>query len=424
METRANNIIVGAFVLVSFLVGLVFLVWISRAGDTGPKKQFYIVFSGSVQGLSVGSAVLFNGLRVGEVTEIRINPGNRSEIRARIIVDDLTPVKRNTRVRLTYQGLTGIAAIELSGGTDQAENLIPGSDGVPPALFAEQSFVQNLMEAAPDTLARINGVIARVNDIVSENQAPIRETIHNAEVFSEALAKNSDKIETLVGDASNAARNISELAKRLDTVLENVDPDKLSQIVDNVAQISASIAAERDKFAGIIADVQRAAKNIADLGEDVRPILGKANELLSAVDTQAVQRSVQNIERFADSLGAQSDRVGKLADDANELMESLKRSGKNIEAFTGSESTRGLINEISDTAQSIKRAADSLNERIASIGTGLQRFTDGGLRDLQNLINDGRRTITNVDRVMRDVERNPQQFIFGRPGVPEYNGRR
>lgn len=431
METRANNILIGAFVLAGFALAVAFGVWIARTGDAGPKKQFFVVFAGSVQGLGVGGSVLFNGLRVGEVNEIRINPGNRSEIRARITVDELTPVKRDTRVRLTYQGLTGVAAIELSGGTEQAGDLVPGADGVPPAMFSERSFVQNILEGGQDTLSRVNSVIQRIDDLVQNNQAAVTATVRNIQSFSEALAQNNQAVSTMLADASIAARRVADLAARLEAVAEAVDPRRVGEIVDGMATIMNTLAEQREQLRRFVEDASRAARNVADASDRLPATLQRADDILAAIDPAAVrrsvegvERSVQNIERFAGAVGAESDRVKRIMDDAGEVAAALRRAAGSIENFAGSVGGEGgaggAINEITETARSIRTAAENLDRRVSQIAGNLDRFTGPGLRDLQNLVADGRRTLGNMDRVMRDLERNPQQFIFGRSGVPEF----
>lgn len=518
METRANNILVGAFVLAGIALALAFAVWIARTGETGPRKLFYVVFQGSVQGLSVGGSVFFNGLRVGEVTEIRVNPGNRSEIRARINVDALTPVKRDSRVRLTYQGLTGVAAIELSGGTERAGDLVPGTDGVPPALFAENSFVQNILEGGQDTLSRVNAVIARVEDIVLQNQENIAATLKNIRDFSEALSQNSPAVATLLSDASIAARRLADLSARLEAISNSIDPARVGEIVDNTASVTAAIANqreaigaaiadasraanalaetaeqlrpgaqrmteilaavdpqtvsrtldgldrsaqgvarvteaidpervrrtvesvesiattlanERERIASVVQDVGAAARNVASASERLTPVVTRVDELLQAVDAESirrtvasVERSTRDIERFANTIGNESATVQTIIKEANEVVASLRRSAGSVEELAtslgGQNGAGGVLQEFTETARSIRTVAESLDRRIGSVTSGLSRFTDTGLRDLQALITDGRRTIGNVDRALRDIERNPQQFIFGRSGVPEF----
>lgn len=398
METKANNAVVGAFVVVSLLIAALLLIWISRSGGTGSRRPFYVVFSGSVQGLSVGSSVLFNGLRVGEVSELGINPGNRSEIRARVLVDDLAPVKRNTRARLASLGFTGVASIEFFGGTDTAENLDPGPDGVAPAIFAERSFVQNLLEGGADTLGRVNNVIAKVEDTVGQAQAPINNTLKNVETFSDALAKNSDGIGTLIADLSVAARRIADLSTQLQNVADAIDPARVREIVDGVAAVVSALADEREKISTLVSDASSAARSIAVAADKLQPGIEKATSLLSAIDPDSVGRSVQSLER-------------NLA---------------NTEKFTKglSESSDRIIGDVSQAAKSIRATAENLDKRIEQLSGNLNRFTGAGLTDLQAFVNDGRRTISTVDRFLREVERNPQQFVFGRPGAPEFSGRR
>jgi phospholipid/cholesterol/gamma-HCH transport system substrate-binding protein len=434
METRANNILIGAFVLVGMALAVAFWVWIARTGDTGPKKQFFVVFSGSVQGLGVGGSVLFNGLRVGEVNEIRINPGNRSEIRARITVDELTPVKRDTRVRLTYQGLTGVGAIELSGGTEQAGDLVPGADGVPPAMFAERSFVQNILEGGQDTLSRVNSVIQHIDDLVQSNQAAISATVRNIQGFSEALTQNNQAVSTMLADASIAARRVADLSARLEAVAEAIDPRRVGEIVDGMATIVNTLAEQREQLRRFVDDVSRAARNIAEASDRLPATVQRVDEIFAAVDPASVQRSVegversvQNIERFAGAVGAESDRVKRIIDEAGEVVAALRRAAGSVENVAGSVGggeggAGGVVNEITETARSIRAAAENLDRRVSQIVGNLDRFTGPGLRDLQSLVADGRRILGNMDRVMRDLERNPQQFIFGRSGsgVPEF----
>lgn len=398
METKANNAVVGAFVVVSLFVAAMFLVWVSRTSNTGAKRPFYVVFSGSVQGLSVGGAVLFNGLRVGEVAELGINPGNRSEIRALVQVDDLAPVKRNTRARLSSAGFTGVASIEFFGGTDTAEDLISGTDGVPPAIFAERSFVQNLLEGGADTLSRVNSVVAKVEDTVTQSQAPINNTLKNVETFSDALAKNSDAIGTLIADLSIAARRIADLSQQLQTISEAIDPARVKEFVDGAAAVTTALADQREKISALVSDAGLAARNIAAAADKLQPGIERATAILEAVDPQTVGRSVDSLERN---------------------LANAEKATKNF-----ADGSDRLIEDISAATKSIRATAENLDKRLDQISANLNRFSDKGLTDLQSFINDGRRTVSTMDRLLRQVERNPQQFVFGRPGVPEYRGQR
>src|SRR6218665_4074009 len=103
METRAPFVIVGAFVL-AVIVGVCgFVYWLNNAGAVGRRATYQIAFEGSVPGLLTGAAVLFNGIRVGEVTSLRLDPKRPQAVAATIAVAIDTPVRKDTKVGLDFQ---------------------------------------------------------------------------------------------------------------------------------------------------------------------------------------------------------------------------------------------------------------------------------------------------------------------------------
>ena len=116
METRAPFVIVGAFVLAAIAAVFGFVYWLHNTGGLGPRTTYHVQFEGSVPGLLVGAAVLFNGIRVGEVTDLGLAPDNPRRVNATISVASTTPVRADTKVGLEFQGLTGVPVIALEGG--------------------------------------------------------------------------------------------------------------------------------------------------------------------------------------------------------------------------------------------------------------------------------------------------------------------
>ena len=117
METRANHVLVGSFVLALVAAAVVAALWLSKIELDRTQVRFLIYFQGNVTGLNIGSAVRYRGVPVGNVIDIRIDPENVERVRVLIEVTDDTPVKRDTIASLGIQGITGIAFIQLSGGT-------------------------------------------------------------------------------------------------------------------------------------------------------------------------------------------------------------------------------------------------------------------------------------------------------------------
>src|SRR6266540_1573335 len=146
METRAPYVVVGAFVLAAIAAVFGFVYWLHNSGGLGPRASYHVQFEGSVPGLLVGATVLFNGIRVGEVTNLGLAPDNPRRVNATISVAATTPVRSDTRVGLEFQGLTGVPVIALEGGMQVAKT------GEVPTLVADPGAGQGMTQAARDAL--------------------------------------------------------------------------------------------------------------------------------------------------------------------------------------------------------------------------------------------------------------------------------
>ena len=185
METRAPYAVIGAFVLAAMIAVFGFVYWLNNTGGLGPRTAYHVQFDGPVPGLMVGAGVLFNGIRVGEVTELSLVPDNPRRVNAAISVATTTPVRADTKVGLEFQGLTGVPVIALEGGKQTA------SSGAIPTLIAAPGAGRSMTEAARDALSRVDSVL-------SENAEPLKDTIANLKVFSEGLARNTGKLDGII----------------------------------------------------------------------------------------------------------------------------------------------------------------------------------------------------------------------------------
>jgi phospholipid/cholesterol/gamma-HCH transport system substrate-binding protein len=284
METRANYVVIGLFTLAVIAGAFAFVNWFSNLGSTTARSPYKITFQNNVSGLRAGSAVLFNGIRVGEVSELRLNAADPKQVMVVLAVDRNTPIRSDTSVGLEFQGLTGIASVALRGGSPQSPLPAKDADGVP-VLAADPSATQDVVQAAREALRQLTAM-------VSDNQEALHNSLANLEVFTNSLRDNAD---------------------RLDRVMAGVE-----------------------------------------------------------------------------NLSGGPDKPGELA----------------------------------EAARSVRAAADNLQKRTNEISAGLTRFTGSGLREWSQLATDGRRTLSQVDRTVRNLDRNPQRLIFGGgSSIPDYNGR-
>jgi phospholipid/cholesterol/gamma-HCH transport system substrate-binding protein len=191
MEVRAHYILIGSFTL-AVIVGLfTFVYWIKNVGGLGQRAIYQIQFEQPVAGLTVGSSVLFNGVRVGAVTELALDTADPKRVMVSMSLDPAIPVRADTQVDISYQGFVGAPAIALKGGEASAPRLA-SQDHRPPVLMAPPDVGQNLTESARATLHNID-------EILTENKKPLNTAINGFSTFADMLGRNSQRLEDIIG---------------------------------------------------------------------------------------------------------------------------------------------------------------------------------------------------------------------------------
>jgi phospholipid/cholesterol/gamma-HCH transport system substrate-binding protein len=243
MEIRARYTLMGVFTLAVILMIFAFVYWLHNGGGLGERRDVRIVFGNSVSGLLPGSAVYFNGIRVGEVTRLSLQPDNPAELQATAAIDPQTPLRTDTRVGLDFQGLTGVAVITLSGGSSSAASLFgQGSDM--PMLVAAPDTGRSLTAAAQDALQRLR-------NILDDSAQPLHATLDNVKTFSDALARNADRVdgvmaglERMTGGAGKLKGPTFDLVPATEFPQDVKAPDKQLAI----AELTAPALLDNDKI--------------------------------------------------------------------------------------------------------------------------------------------------------------------------------
>jgi phospholipid/cholesterol/gamma-HCH transport system substrate-binding protein len=190
MEIRARYFLMGIFVVAVTAAVFGFIYWLHAGGGLSARVAYGIRFDNTVAGLRAGSAVLFNGMRVGEVTDLRIDLENPRQVLATVMVDRKTPVRADTQVDIEVQGLMGAPSVALKGGEAGSSPLI-ASGSQAPTLVATPAAGQDTMQAAREALRRLN-------EILNDNADPFKGAIANINTFSGALARNSDRLDNIL----------------------------------------------------------------------------------------------------------------------------------------------------------------------------------------------------------------------------------
>lgn len=442
METRANYALIGVFTLAVIAAAFGFVYWFSGSDRAQARLAVRVVFSGSVSGLSKGSIVTFNGIRVGDVTETRLLPEDPRRVTATIEVERTTPIRTDTRARLELTFLTGVSTIALVGGEPGAPALTPGPGQPLPTIFADRSDFQDLVESARAIARRADDVLERIDRVVADNEGAIGRTMSNVERFSDALNQNAPAMGRFMEQVGQAAERIGPLAAKLeglttnvDDLVKSVDRQRIASIVQNTENFTKALGENRQVIGSALQDVASLAKRLNESAPKLDTALTEVANLAKAVDSTKVNRILDNTDKFTLALGNSSKDVELGVKEARSLAEKLNRSADKVdgvlkaaENFLGSAAGsegKSTFGEIREAARSIRVLADNLDKRTADITTSLSRFTGAGRREVEAVSSDGRRTLNDVSRAVRTIERNPQSVIFGaKPTIPEYSGQR
>jgi len=211
METRAHHLMIGSFAIGISVLTVLFLMWIGKFEFSRQYAVYMLRFEGSVSGLSKAADVLYNGIKVGEVTKLELDPQQPSHVLVYIQVERMAPVKTDSYASLETQGLTGVAAIQLAGGTKNAKAIVPKEGQDYPEIETRRSVFQQLFAGAPELINRGNAVLDRLTTFLNpDNQEKFGMTIQHVERLTNNLATASNKFDSI---ASNLDKIIAGDAK-------------------------------------------------------------------------------------------------------------------------------------------------------------------------------------------------------------------
>ena len=205
----------------------------------------------------------------------------------------------------------------------------------------------------------------------------------------------------------------------------------MKKSVDDLNAFTTSLGDKQGAVQSTFADAATLAKRLNDTSGKLDSALADFDTLVKAVDTKKITNVVDGADALGEVLKQNKGNIDKMIKDASELTAKLDSSAdkvdglmSSLQGFVGSPDVKGPLAEVSDAARAIRRLADDLNARTKDIAVGLTHFTTSGLKEYEALAVDGRRTVNDVDRVVRSFEKNPTQLIFGaKPTpLPEYHG--
>lgn len=454
METRANYVIVGIFTIAAILAAFGFVYWTAVVDNRGETATLRVRIPGSASGLGRGSAVLFNGVKVGDITRVFIDRNNPTDAVADAEIDTSTPITQSTQADIGLAGLTGQANIELKGGNLAEPNLLQAAAeaGEIAQITANPSAVTNLLQTAQQIFRRADSVLVELEGFARDSRGPLTDTVENVKVFSDSLARNAAGIDTFLASVSRLSTTLDGASQKLDGtltaaegLLNSINRQEVQQIVENITAFTSTLRTSTEQLDEIVGGVDTAVASVNTLAQGATGTVDRINKVLEGVDPGVVRNTLTSIEQagvsansamndfaaVADRIGNRAGDIDQAIGDAQQLAQRLNQASVRVDGILlkvdnllGSGEATGLMADASATLASFKQVADQLNSRIGTITDGLARFTDQGLRNFEGLISDGRRAIGRIESSVTDLTRNPQRVITGGDGaVREYDGR-
>ncbi len=286
METRAHHVLIGLFTVVVVTAALLFGLWLAKSSTDRQFAEYQIIFKEAVTGLSQGGAVQYNGIKVGDVTQLKLDPQDPRRVLARIRVGADTPIRQDTHAKLALTGVTGMAVIQLSGGSPSSPPLT-SPNGDLPVIVADPSPLSKLLANGEDVMTNINDVVSRASQLMSEeNVARISRTLDHLDKATGAVADQRDDIRELISQLAVASKQASatlaqteQLARSANGLVDQQARATLESARNAMASLERSTAAIDRLLNDNRAALNGGMQGLGELGPAVRELRDAANSL-------------------------------------------------------------------------------------------------------------------------------------------------
>ena len=278
METKANYVLIGAFTLATAAFLLLFGLWAAKYSSDRDWQEYRVVFTEPVTGLTEGSSVQYNGIAIGTVERLDLDQKDPRRVIALLKLKADTPVKVDTRAKLSITGLTGVPFIQLTGGSPGAQLLARGDRDEIPVIQAESSALQNIADTA-------NRLVSRMDEVLSEeNVKRIGDTLAHIEALTGSVADQREDLRALVVNARESSAHLKATLARTEKITADVDRElvqKLPGLVDKLDHTLGELDSAAAGANGLVNENRAAINSFANDGlAQLGPTLGELRALV------------------------------------------------------------------------------------------------------------------------------------------------
>jgi phospholipid/cholesterol/gamma-HCH transport system substrate-binding protein len=270
METKANYVAVGAFVLACVIGLVVTILWLAGAQYSQEYSYYQANFKGPVTGLGKGTLTRYNGIEVGRITDLAFDPADPSRVIVTLQVQPNLNIREDSVASIDSQGLTGGTFVEISGGTTKAPLLVAREGQRYPVIRTTQSSFAQLAQSAPEVVAKMNVAASRINDLLNDNnRRAIAHVLANLDETTQVIARRSADIDATIANANKAMANLTDVTSNLRPTLSHVDltVQKYGKVADDAdAFINGDGLAQ---IGDLIGEMRRLVSNLTQLSDQL-----------------------------------------------------------------------------------------------------------------------------------------------------------
>ena len=235
METKANYVLIGVFTLIVSLFLLLFALWAAKYSSERSWREYMVVFNEPVTGLSEGSSVQYNGISIGTVQKLRLDPDDPRSVIAQLQLQADAPIKADTRAKISVPSLTGSPIIQLTGGSPDSPALADVDPREIPVIQAEPSALQNIADTA-------NRLVSRMDQLLSEdNVKRVGATLENLESMTGAVAEQREDLRALIVSARLASEQLQTTLATTNRTVEDIDRELVAKLPGLVGRLDSTL---------------------------------------------------------------------------------------------------------------------------------------------------------------------------------------
>jgi phospholipid/cholesterol/gamma-HCH transport system substrate-binding protein len=295
METRARHLAVGGFVLVLAVCAGLFAIWVAKFSGQVTYLPYYTRFGGSVSQLRIDTTVLFGGIPVGRITDVRIDPQNTELARVDFVVREGTPIREDSQATTEIQSIAGGSVLQISRGTTNSALLPPGHE-----VKAVSSAIEQLVNKAPDLLNKLDKIADNLNGMLSsQNRDAVTAMLGNLRDLSVDLKSHQDQLDSLLDHGNTAVQNFADAGAQMRDLAAQLNKSQgvitgdARKAMQNFNDMSASFKMTAEQLNGLITD------NRVPIKQFTGSTLYEATDLIAQLRELAASlaRISQEIER-------------------------------------------------------------------------------------------------------------------------------